>query len=49
MNSWAKVIREGQKRGFEFWGFFNRMDVYKDGKYLGSFTSFKQIKSLILS
>ena len=49
MNSWAKVMNVGSKKGFEFWGFFNSMTVYKNGQYVATITSLKQLKALILN
>lgn len=47
MNSWAKVIDSMSKEGFEFWGSFTSMKVYKNGKLIGVASSLKQLKMLV--
>lgn len=47
MNSWAKLMNAGYKQGFEFWGFFNKMEVYKNGKLIATISSLKQLKTII--
>lgn len=47
MMSWAKLINEASKEGFEFCGLWAEMKVYKKGKYIGTIRNYKHLKLLI--
>lgn len=48
MNSWAKMIKEGSKKGYEFWGTWaTGFTIYKDGTYIGNVATLAELKTLM--
>ncbi len=51
MRSWAKVIKEGSKLGFEFWGRIgesNPIRIYRYNQLVGNVNGFKEARKIVL-
>lgn len=49
MNSWAKILNIGCKKGLEFWGTWNDMNIYKGPKCVAKVKNFKQLKLFVIN